>query len=86
MKFDSLKSVNSVNQSISKLNRKNKDKFFYFSLFLLMLFNKKNNDKVSALNSLYNKVFDFKNYFKKMIAIEKIKTILAHNIKQKFLL
>ena len=86
MKFDSLKSVNSVNQSISKLNRKNKDKFFYFSLFLLMLFNKKNNDKVSVLNSLYNKVFDFKNYFKKMIAIEKIKTILAHNIKQKFLL
>ena len=37
----------------------------------------KDRDKIKAMNSYFDKTFDVRNYFKRMIDIEKIKTILS---------
>jgi len=66
---------NDLNRSILTKKSETKKKTFLFLIFRCCF--KRDKDKLIAMNPYFDKAFDLRNYFKRLIDIEKIKTILS---------
>ena len=77
-KVSSYNSININSDSSQSKTSGNKKTKLKERKFLFYYCYKKEKENIIAMTSYFDKTFDYRNYFKRMIDIEKIKTILTH--------